>query len=291
MAKKQKTQGKVETAMSGAEAAKKRGFKMEKLQPATEQRVPTLGTQDAKSTIDDWQIKDRVYYLREGLSPLTYTIKSRGLYWFDEGVGYERELKYTTNQRTVFVDEFKGDARLGHIVFEDGVLNVPKEKQTLQKLLSLYHPEKGRIYNEFDATEEAKDDLVDIEMEIEALNIAKNLEVDQAEAIIRVEQGNKVSEMTSKEIKRDVLLFARRSPKLFIDLVQDENVSLRNVGIKAVEAGIINISGDNRTFHWASNDRKIMTVPFDENPYSALAAFFKTDDGVEMFNTIEKRLK
>jgi hypothetical protein len=34
-----------------------------------------------------------------------------------------------------------------------------------------------------------------------------------------------------------------------------------------------------------------MTVPFDENPYSALAAFFKTDDGVEMFNTIEKRLK
>ncbi len=106
MAKKQKTQGKVETAMSGAEAAKKRGFKMEKLQPATEQRVPTLGTQDVKSTIDDWQIKDRVYYLREGLSPLTYTIKSRGLYWFDEKLGYERELKYTTNQKTVFVDEF-----------------------------------------------------------------------------------------------------------------------------------------------------------------------------------------
>jgi hypothetical protein len=291
MAKKQKTQGKVETAMSGAEAAKKRGFKMEKLQPATEQRVPTLGTQDAKSTIDDWQIKDRVYYLREGLSPLTYTIKSRGLYWFDEKLGYERELKYTTNQKTVFVDEFKGDARLGHIVFSDGVLNVPKEKQTLQKLLSLYHPEKGRIYNEFDATEEAKDDLFDIEMEIEALNIAKNLEVDQAEAIIRVEQGNKVNEMTSKEIKRDALLFARKSPKLFMDLVQDENVSLRNVGIKAVEAGILDISGDNRTFNWASNGRKIMTVPFDENPYSALAAFFKTDDGVEMFNTIEKRLK
>ena len=166
-----------------------------------------------------------------------------------------------------------------------------KEKQTLQKLLSLYHPEKGRIYNEFDATEEAKDDLLDIEMEIEALNIAKNLEIDQAEAIIRVDQGNRVSNMTSKEIKRDVLLFARKSPKLFMDLVQDENVNLRNVGIKAVEAGILNLSGDNRTFHWGSNDRKIMTIPFDENPYSALAAFFKTDDGVEMFNTIEKRLK
>ena len=289
MAKKK--QGKVETGMTGADSAKQRGFKMQKLSPSKEQRVPTLGTQDVVSTANDWKVKDRVYYLTEGLSPLTYTIKSRGIYWFDEDMGYEREIKYTTNQKTVFVDEFKGDSRLGHIVFEDGVLKVPKEKQTLQKLLSLYHPEKGRIYNEFDATEEAKDDLLDIEMEIEALNIAKNLEIDQAEAILRVDQGNKVSDMTSKEIKRDVLLYARKAPRLFMDLVQDENVELRNVGIKAVEAGILTLSPDNRTFNWSSNNRKVMTVPFEENPYSALAAYFKTDDGIEMFKTIEKRLK
>tara|TARA_Y100001951_G_scaffold42227_1_gene33424 strand:+ start:252 stop:1115 length:864 start_codon:yes stop_codon:yes gene_type:complete len=287
MAKKNKS----EAAISGAEASKQRGFKMEKLSPAKEQRVPTLGTQDAQSTVSDWQIKDRVYYLRSGLSPLTYTIKSRGIYWFDEEKGYERELKYTTNQKTPFVDEFKGDSRLGHIVFVDGVLKVPREKQTLQKVLSLYHPDKGRIYSEFDAIEEAKDELIDIEMEIEALNIAKNLDIDQAEAILRVDQGNKVSTMTSKEIKRDVLLFTKRNPRLLMELVQDENVELRNVGIKAVEAGILALSGDNRTFNWASNNRKVMTVPFDENPYSALAAYFKTDDGIELYQTIEKRLK
>ena len=287
MAKKAKS----EAAISGAEAAKQKGFKMEKLSPAKEQRVPTLGTQDAKSTASDWQIKDRVYYLTEGLSPLTYTIKSRGIYWFDEKKGYERELKHTTNQRTPFVDEFQGDSRLGHIVFVDGVLRVPREKQTLQKLLSLYHPEKGRIYSEFDAVEEARDELVDIEMEIEALNIAKNLDIDQAEAIIRVEQGNKVSNMTSKEVKRDVLLFARKNASLFMELVKDENVELRNVGIKAVEAVLLTLSGDNRTFNWASNKRKVLNVPFDENPYSALAAYFKTDDGIELYQTINKRLK
>ena len=287
MAKKNKS----ETAISGAEAAKQRGFKMEKLSPAKEPRVPVLGTQDAKSTASDWQIKDRVYYLRSGLSPLTYTIKSRGIYWFDEEMGYEREIKYTTNQKTPFVDEFKGDSRLGHIVFVDGVLKVPREKQTLQKVLSLYHPDKGRIYSEFDAIEEAKDELIDIEMEIEALNIAKNLDIDQAEAILRVEQGNKVSNMTSKEIKRDVLLFARKNPRLLMELVKDENVELRNVGIKAVEAGLLTLSGDNRTFNWASNNRKVLNVPFDENPYSALAAYFKTDDGIELYQTIEKRLK
>ncbi len=246
---------------------------------------------DAKVSKDNWEIKDRTYYLKDGLSPLTYTINSRGIYWFDEEKGYERELKYTVNQKTPFVDEFKGDAILGHITFNDGVLNVPKEKQTLQKLLSLYHPQKGRLFNEFDPVETAVDELQDIEIEIEALNVAKNLDIDLAEAVLRVEQGNKVSNMTSKEIKRDVLLYAKKNPVLFLELANDDNVQLRNFGIKAVEAGLLKLSADNRTFNWGSNNRKIMTVPFDEHPYSALAAFFKTDEGLEIYKNIEKRLQ
>ena len=246
---------------------------------------------DAKVSKDNWEIKDRTYYLRDGLSPLTYTINSRGIYWFDEEKGYERELKYTVNQKTPFVDEFKGDAILGHITFNDGTLNVPKEKQTLQKLLSLYHPQKGRLFNEFDPVETAVDELQDIEIEIEALNVAKNLDIDLAEAVLRVEQGNKVSNMTSKEIKRDVLLYAKKNPSLFLELANDDNVQLRNFGIKAVEAGLLKLSADNRTFNWGSNNRKIMTVPFDEHPYSALAAFFKTDEGLEIYKNIEKRLQ
>ena len=86
------------------------------------------------------------------------------------------------------------------------------------------------------------------------------------------------------------MLFARNNPYLFIDLANDENVQLRNVAIRAVEAGIITLSQDQRTFMWASNNRKLMTVPFDENPYSAMAAFFKTDEGIEVFRSIEKKI-
>ena len=110
------------------------------------------------------------------------------------------------------------------------------------------------------------------------------------EAIMRTELGNAVSDMTSKELKRDLLLFARSNPALFMELVSDENLNVRNLGIKAVEQGIIKLSNDQRTFTWGSNDRKLITVPFDENPYSALAAYFKTDDGIEIYQTIEKRL-
>ena len=88
-----------------------------------------------------------------------------------------------------------------------------------------------------------------------------------------------------------MLIFARSNPQLFIELVNDENVQLRNFAIKATEANIINLSQDQRFFTWATNGKKLMTVPFDENPYSAMAAFFKTDEGVEIFKSIEKKFK
>ena len=237
-----------------------------------------------------WEIKDRVYYLKGDKKPITYTLQSKNIMWFDPDRGYEREVSNTVNQRTPFVDEFKGDARMEHIMFKDGTLFVPKEKTVLQKILSLYHPKKDVIYYEWIPEVEAADELDDLEFEIDALNAAREMEIDLAEAIMRVEIGSEVSKMSSKELKRDLLVFARNNPDLFLELAHDENVHLRNVGIKAVEASIIKLSDDNRTFMWTSNNRVLMTVPFDEHPYSALAAWFKTDEGMEVYSTIEKRL-
>ena len=95
-----------------------------------------------------WEYKDRQYYLAGDDSPIVFILKSKGFFWFDEKQGFEREIKYTLNQKTPFVDEFKGDARLDHIIFRDGVLNVPKEKVVLQQILSLYHPDKDHLYYE-----------------------------------------------------------------------------------------------------------------------------------------------
>ena len=116
------------------------------------------------------------------------------------------------------------------------------------------------------------------------------MDIDQIEAIMRVEVGSKVSQMSSKELKRDLLLFAKKNPSLFVELANDENVQLRNVAIVATENGVIKLSQDQRTFTWCSNGRKLMNVPFDENPYSAMAAWFKTDEGVEVYKSIEKKL-
>ncbi len=247
--------------------------------------------QKKKKVEDTWEIKDRTYFLAGNKKPLTATIKATSIYYFDEEKGYERELKHTANQRTCFVDEMQGDQRLEHITFKNGFLLVPKNKVVLQKLLSLYHPDKDRKYFEQQPVKEAQSSIELIELEIEALNTASNMDIDLAEAIMRVEMGSKVSQVSSKELKRDLLIYAKRNPSLFLELANDTNVVLRNFGIRATEMGLLKLSSDQRTFSWGSNDRKLMTVPFDEHPYSALAAWFKTDEGMEIYANIEKRLK
>ena len=238
----------------------------------------------------EWEIKDRLYKLKGDKKPLSRSIKAAGIYYFDKDKGYERELKYCQNQKTSFVDEMKGDQRLEHIVFRSGNLFVAKEQTTLQKLLSLYHPHRDKIYEEYKPAALAAEEIDILEMQVDALTAARNVDIDMAEAIMRVEKGSEVSELSSKELKRDLLVFARNNPKLFLELADDENVMLRNFGIKAVEAGILRLSSDQRNFLWGSNGRKLMVIPFDEHPYTALAHWFKTDEGMEIYSNIEKRL-
>lgn len=248
-----------------------------------------------KQVKPSWEIKDRTYVLARNLSPLTFTLPSRhtskhSLLYFDKETGEQKEIRYATNQASPFKKEQEGEATLGHIVFSNGTLLVPKEKQNLQKLLSLYHPLRNRLYTEFSPVEVAEDELDILDLQIDAMTAARSIDIDHAEAIMRVEHGSSVNSMSSKEIKRDLLLFARNNPSMFLELANDENVQLRNFAVKAAEAGIIKLSQDQRTFSWGSNGRKLMNVPFDENPYSAFAAFLKTDEGVEIYRSIEKNL-
>ena len=277
--------------------AKKQKIEVESTPQVEEPKVetpvvetPEPRVRERKKPTNEWEIKDRMYLLKGNKKPLSRSIKAANIYWFDEEKGYERELKYCQNQKTPFVDEMTGDQRLEHIVFRSGSLFVEKEKVTLQKLLSLYHPHKDVIYEEYKPAVLAADEIEVLDMQVDALVAARNIDIDMAEAIMRVEKGSGVSELSSKELRRDLLVFARNNPKLFLELADDENVMLRNFGIRAVEAGLLRLSSDQRNFLWGSNGRKLMVIPFDEHPYTALAHWFKTDEGMEIYSNIEKRL-
>jgi len=72
------------------------------------------------------ELKTRVYKLTRNKRPLSFIIPSRNsrkqpLLYFDEDKGYNRELRYASNQQSCFVDEQDGNVIVKPIIFEDGM--------------------------------------------------------------------------------------------------------------------------------------------------------------------------
>lgn len=242
--------------------------------------------------LKDWEVKDRTYQLNNGMTPLTYKIRSIGILWFDEEKKTNREIRYAPNQQSLFRDEQDEHARISQIVFEDGYLNVSRRNVLLQQLMSFYHPEAGTTWVELDPQKEAADDVDMLDREFEALEMLNSMEVDHLEAVMRAEMGSKVATLTSKELKRDAYALAKTNPALFMDLVNDEDLKLRSTANKAVERGILKLTDDGTTFRW--NDAKkrvVFTVPFGENAYKSLGQHFLTDEGTDLYKQLLKKLK
>lgn len=251
-------------------------------------------TKKDTATQPEWEIKDRIYILKGNKTPVNLILRSRHslnkpLQYFDGEI--TRSLRFASNQTSVFEDEQYGDVTLPAIIFRDGKLVVPKEQVLLQKFLSLYHPDRDKEYEEFDPNKKAEIEIASEEEKLDAQNLVREMDIEELEAIARVALGSNVSNMTSKEMKRDMLIYARNNPKEVTMLAQDENIKLRNIAVRAVEMGVLHIKEDNRTVCWNNKTKdKIVTVPFGENVYSALAGYFKTDDGLDVLQGITNKL-
>lgn len=247
----------------------------------------------AEAATPKWEIKDRVYRLTGGKSPLSYTIQTKHtgkkplLYW-DEAEGINRELRYATNQNTVFVDEQDGYATLGHVMFTDGTLHVSRTEQALQKLLSIYHPHAGIKWYEFDPLAREREALATIEGEVDALVMVTEMDADHIEGVLRAEYGPEAGTWEPKIQKRRAFALAKNNPKLFVSLAKDEDIKLRGVAQAAFEYNLLVETNGGRNVTY--NGKTVCNVPFESTPLTTVVQFFKTDEGTELLKAIEKKL-
>ena len=217
--------------------------------------------------------------------------KRSPLLHFDEGKGLNRPLRYARNQKSPFEDEQDGNAILEPIVFEDGMLFVPKQNQVLQQFLH-YHPSNGRVYEVVDKSRDASKELEMVEKAVDAMIVAKELKGDKLLAVARVLIGVSVDKMSTAEIKRDVLVYARNSPHDFMETINDPMLDLTNDVVQFFNNSYLSFrnSGKDVYFNLPKNKTKLLTVPFGEDPYYIVASLFQTDDGIETYKLLKKRL-
>ena len=238
---------------------------------------------------------DKVYKLKIG-NPLSYTLASRNhprfpLMWFDEKNNVNRSLRYSTNQQSPFEDEQDGNAIIEPIIFEDGFLRVPKNNPVLQQFLH-YHPLNGTIFAEVDKEKDAAAEVEDLNLEVEALIEARQLSLDQIETLTRVMFGKDPSTVSTAELKRDILVFAKRDPKEFLNILNDPELKFQAKVRLFFESKLLVLrNGDKEVwFNTSTNKKKMLSVPFGEDPYEMVAHFLQSDEGIDSLKMLEATL-
>lgn len=238
---------------------------------------------------------NKTYKLTRNKAPLSYSIPSRhtkrkSLLWFDEETGMNRTLRYSRNQKSIFEDEQDKNVILEPIVFEDGLLFVPKENQILQKFLA-HHPGLGNMFVEVDKEKDASTDVSQLDLSLDAQIAAKELDIEMLETVARVVIGLRVDNLTSSELKRDVRLFAQRYPVDFLDSINDPLLSLQNKCAKFFSEGLLIIKNKKDIYYnLKGNKNKLMTIPYGEDPLFILASFLQSDEGLEVLSILEDKL-
>jgi len=238
---------------------------------------------------------DKVYKLLIG-SPLSYTLASRNtarfpLMWYDEKNNVNKPLRYATNQKSPFEDEQDGNAIIEPVIFEDGLLRVPKNNPVLQEFLH-YHPLNGAIFAEVDKEKDASAELEDINIEVDALIEAKKLSIEQIEILTRVMFGKDPSLISTAELKRDILVFAKSNPREFLNTLNDPDLKYNAKVRLFFENKLLTLRNNDREvwFNTATNKKKMLSIPFGEDPYETVAVYLQTDEGLDALKMLETSL-
>ena len=185
---------------------------------------------------------DKVYKLTRNAAPLSFMLATRHtrrfpLLWVDPETGINRELRYARNQSSPFVDEQDDNAIIEPVIFEDGFLRVTKNNQVLQRFLDV-HPHNGVKFKELDNAKDAQQVLENINIELDAMIEARSLSISQLETLTRVLFQKDPSRISTDEMKRDVLVYAKREPEEFMSIINDPVLKLQSTVHKFFEEGI-----------------------------------------------------
>lgn len=210
---------------------------------------------------------------------------ARRLYYFDGKTN--RELRYARNQKSPFVDEQDGNFILEPIIFEDGFLKVEDSNPVLQKFLEV-HPDNGSLFIEVDNKKDAQKQLDYLEMEADALTKARTLDIAMMENVARVALDIDPSRISTQELKRDIIVFAKHNPEDFLLIVNDPNVAHDGLVARLFDYGALMAKRNAVHYNLPSNKSKLLVIPTGQDAHEAVSSYFMTEEGAETMAMLEK---
>ena len=237
------------------------------------------------------------YKLKSKETPLAFMLPTKNssrypLMYFDEEQNVNRALRYARNQKSPFEDEQDGNAILEPVIFEDGFLHVPKNNPVLQSFLH-YHPMNGSHFEEINNERDAQEDVEILNLEVDALIEARQLSLEQVENVTRVLFNKDTSKISTAELRRDILIFAKREPREFLQVIKDPSLQLQGKIQLFFDKGLLTFRKNKKEvwYNTSSNKTRMLVVPFNVDPMDETTSYLQSDEGIDSLVMLEKLLE
>jgi hypothetical protein len=110
--------------------------------------------------------------------------------------------------------------------------------------------------------------------------------------VARVLLGSNIENMSTSELNRDFLVYAKKNPITFLEMLNDPMLQLQNTCAKFFENDLLRLKNKGRDiyFNLPQNKKKLLTIPYGEDSNYILASYLQTDEGIEVLRLLENKL-
>jgi hypothetical protein len=208
---------------------------------------------------------------------------------FDKEQNKVRQIRYAPNEPSIYVEDQSEHAQREHIVFRDKMLFVPIEKPNLLQFL-LSHPDNrangGGLFEMIDKSRSAEEDLEREFTQFDAISMVRDKDISELLPVAMFLGIN--TKRKSAEIRRDLLMDAKKSPARFVELFDNPQVKCKSAVMQAVEFQILREKADG--MYWFDSNRLIITAAAGLDPVDVMSRFCLTEKGAPVYDRLLEEL-
>jgi len=88
-----------------------------------------------------------------------------------------------------------------------------------------------------------------------------------------------------------VMMFAKRYPQDFMEAINDPALRVNNIAARAMSDGYLSYRNNKKEifYNLKDNKKKLMTIPFGEDPLYVLSSYLQSDEGLDLYKYLDDK--
>lgn len=224
-----------------------------------------------------------------GASGICYMLGKSEVMGYDKTAKKQVALRYCPNEPSIYREDQNDNSLKGSVIFRNGRLFVPQEQANLKDFLEL-HPDNeangGNTFRKVNHAALAKKKIEGDFLYADAVNLVRNKPVDEIMSVATAFAVN--TDRMVDEVRHDLLVFAKKNPKAFIEAFDNPVTETKAKVKKAMKYNIISHKGGH--IIWTDTNKHIIAVPAGKDPVDIFVRYCMTENGSVVMSEIERQL-